>query len=323
MAVEKAVIPVQGMICRSCEDIVCTALLHTRGVIDAKASYWRGSAQVEYDTELTDLASLEKMLELSGYPAGEKGASGIVVDIICLVAAAALVMGITALKGSYVPKAEAGMSLGYMFLLGLISSTHCIGMCGGILLSQTAGACGENAGRKKALRASLAYNGGRVASYTVIGGIFGAVGAAISYTATVKSMVFTLAGAVVALIGLQMWGVLPFLRRLAPETPSFCKLPDSTKKRFFGKPLIIGLLTGIMPCGATAAVWFYAAGTGSLWTGCASMLLFALGTAPLMLVFGAVGAFVPRKYMKYMLKGSAVMVLALGVSMLISGLKMI
>lgn len=323
MAVEKAVIPVQGMICRSCEDIVCTALLHTRGVINAKASYWRGSARVEYDSELTDLASIEKMLELSGYPAGKKGASGIVVDLICLAAAAALVLGITALKGSYVPKAEAGMSLGYMFLLGLISSTHCIGMCGGILLSQTTGAYGEDAGRKKALRASLAYNGGRVASYTVIGGIFGAVGAAISYTATVKSMVFTLAGAVVALIGLQMWGILPFLRRLAPETPSFCKLPDNTKRRFYGKPLIVGLLTGIMPCGATAAMWFYAAGTGSFLTGAASMLLFALGTVPLMLVFGAVGAFVPRKYMKYMLKGSAVMVLALGVSMLISGVKMI
>ena len=318
---------IQGMVCRQCADIVEKALLRTRGVIDAKASYWRGSAEVEYDPALVTPDELKAAVERTGYGLGDAGTAGIVVDLLCAAAVVALVFAISALKGSVVPKAQAGMTLGYLFVVGLLTSTHCLGMCGGILLSQTTEALplAEAAQRdaKRGIWASLAYNGGRVVSYTAVGAAFGAVGAVISYTMQVKSMVFTIAGILVVLIGLQLWGVAPWLRRLAPETPAFCTLPEGKKKRFYGRPLIIGLLTGVMPCGALAAMWAYAMGTGSAGRGALSMLVFALGTVPLLFVFGAVNAFIPRKATKYMVKASAVLVVALGASMLIGGLKML
>lgn len=52
------------------------------------------------------------------------------------------------------------------------------------------------------------------------------------------------------------------------------------------------------------------------------MLAFALGTVPLMLLFGSLGSLIPRKYMKYMIKLSAVLVTAFGIKMLLGGLKM-
>ena len=76
--------------------------------------------------------------------------------------------------------------------------------------------------------ASLAYNGGRVLSYTAIGGIFGMLGTAIAYNMSVKSMVFTMVGLVVVLIGLNLWGLLPGLASLFPLQPSFCELPTQT-----------------------------------------------------------------------------------------------
>ena len=317
---------VQGMICRQCEDVVSTTLLYTRGVVDAKASYWKSSVDVTYDPDIVTEPELESAIERSGYPVGGGGVSGVVMDLICAAAVAFLVFAIMALKGTAIPKAKAGMSLGYIFVLGLITSTHCLGMCGGILLSQTTDASNlADAAAKRSKRgiwASLAYNGGRVASYTLVGAIFGALGAVISYTMTVKSMVFTIAGILVAMIGIQMWGIIPGVRRLSPDLPSFCKLPEKQKKHLYGKPLIIGLLTGIMPCGAMSAMWMYAMSTGSAGTGAVSMLLFSLGTVPLMFIFGAVNAFISQRYIKYMLKASAVMVLALGISMLISGVKM-
>lgn len=326
MTTLKDTIKVQGMICRQCEDIVSTTLLHTRGVIDAKASYWKSSVTVTYDPDIITVPEMEKAIERSGYPVGGGGLSGLIVDLICAAAVVALVFAIRALKSAYIPKAEAGMSLGYIFILGLITSTHCLGMCGGILLSQTTDASNladaAEKRSKRAIWASLAYNGGRVASYTLVGAIFGALGAMIAYTMQVKSIVFTITGVLVAIIGIQMWGVIPGLRRLSPATPSFCQLPEKKKKRFYGKPLLIGLLTGVMPCGAMSAMWVYAMSTGSAGMGALSMLLFALGTVPLMFVFGALNAFIPSKYIKYMLKASAVMVLALGISMLISGVKM-
>jgi len=320
-------IKVQGMICRQCEDVVSTMLLHTRGVVDAKASYWKSSVDVTYDPDIVSESELEKTIERSGYPVGNGGISGVMTDIICAAAVVLLVFAIMSLKGTAIPKAKEGMSLGYIFILGLITSTHCLGMCGGILLSQTTDASNlaDTAVKrsKRGIWASLAYNGGRVASYTLVGAIFGALGAVISYTMTVKSMVFTIAGILVAIIGVQMWGIIPGVRRLSSDLPSFCQLPEKQKKHLYGKPLIIGLLTGIMPCGAMSAMWMYAMSTGSAGTGAISMLLFSLGTVPLMFIFGAVNAFIPQRYIKYMLKTSAVMVLALGISMLISGLKMI
>ncbi len=318
---------IQGMVCRQCADIVERALLQTRGVIEAKASYWRGSVEVEYDPELAAPKNLKAAVERAGYGLGDSGVSGAVVDLLCAAAVVALVFAISALKAGVVPKAQAGMTLGYLFVIGLLTSTHCLGMCGGILLSQTTQALplAEAAERnvRRGVWASLAYNGGRVASYTAVGAAFGAVGAVISYTMQVKSMVFTIAGVLVVLIGLQLWGVAPWLRRLAPDTPAFCTLPEGKKKRFYGRPLAIGLLTGVMPCGALAAMWAYAMGTGSAGKGAAAMLVFALGTVPLMFVFGAANAFIPRRATKYMVKCSAVLVVALGLSMLLGGLKML
>lgn len=67
------VLKIQGMICRQCEDIVETALLHTRGVVKADASYWKGIVSVEYDPEIISEEGLKKALKLAGYPAGSGG----------------------------------------------------------------------------------------------------------------------------------------------------------------------------------------------------------------------------------------------------------
>ena len=53
------------------------------------------------------------------------------------------------------------------------------------------------------------------------------------------------------------------------------------------------------------------------------MLAFALGTAPLLFLFGALGALIPKKWNKYFLKASAVLVTSMGLKMLITGLRML
>lgn len=78
MTTTKIVLKIQGMICRQCEYIVESAILHTRGVINAKASYWKGKVSVEYDPEIISEDDIKKSLELAGYPAGSGGLSGII-----------------------------------------------------------------------------------------------------------------------------------------------------------------------------------------------------------------------------------------------------
>lgn len=307
-------IKVRGMICRACTDAVEAALLSTRGVISARASYFKGSCTVEYDPDIVCEDALCRAIEASGYETGDKGMSGILVDIICLAATVLLVWLLMTINLNPIPEAREGASLGYIFLIGLLTSTHCVCMCGGIMLCQTAGA------RVQSPRLSaLAYNGGRAAAYTLMGGLFGALGTVISYSAQTRSMIFTMAGLLVAVIGMNMWGLLPGLRALAPGQSSYCAV-SAKRKSIAGRPLAVGLLTGLMPCGPLYAMWLFAVSCGSAISGAAAMLAFSLGTVPLMLLFGALNSFVPRKWMKYMLKLSAVLVTAMGIKMLLNGL---
>ena len=234
-----------------------------------------------------------------GYPVG-KGSSGARSDAIALAAVACLYFMIPAVTGLVkVPAAESGARFGALFIIGVLTGVHCIGMCGGIMLSQ---------------RSALLYNGGRLLSYTLMGAIFGAIGRMFSYDAELKSMLFTVCGLLVVLIGLRMWGV-PILRQLSPVPAKPC--------RFKGKALAVGLLTGLMPCGALSSMWMFAASSGSWKSGAAAMLAFGLGTCVFMLAFGLFGVFIPKKYNKYLVKCSTVLIVALGLILMTKGIKIL
>ena len=188
------------MICRACEDAIADALLHTRGVISAQAHYWRSRVTITYDPDIVTEGTLRQVLTNAGYPPGAHGMGGVVVDLISLALVGVLYWGLPKLLMLVkVPALAENASLGLVFLVGLLTSTHCIGMCGGILLAQTTDAHGVTGRSKRGLIASAAYNGGRVVSYTAVGAVCGALGAVITYTPNIKSMVFTIAGALVLL----------------------------------------------------------------------------------------------------------------------------
>jgi sulfite exporter TauE/SafE len=213
---------------------------------------------------------------------------------------AALYFLLTRLIGAVpMPMAEQGMSLWLVFLTGLLGGVHCIGMCGGIMLTQ---------------HSALAYNGGRMVGYTIMGGIFGAAGSALVFSAGLKSAVFLIAGGLVILIGLQMWGV-PLLRKLRPGLPSPCG------RR--GKPFVVGLLTGVMPCGMLTSMWFVAASASSIPKGAAIMLVFGLGTCICMLLFGLLGDALTRKYNKYILKASTMLIITMGLMLMVKGIHLL
>ena len=73
---------------------------------------------------------------------------------------------------------------------------------------------------------------------------------------------------------------------------------------------------------ALSAMWLYAMSSGSAARGALVMLVFSLGTVPLLFLFGALQSFLPRGWMKYIVKGSAVLVVTLGLSMLVKGIRL-
>lgn len=304
-----------GMVCRSCEDVIAAALLAECGVVDADVSYYRSAARVKYDPAIVTPERLEQCVKNAGYGVGGGGLGGAAADAISAAAVILLTWFLTRYAKPGAPVLSAGMSLLQVLLLGMVTSVHCLGMCGGIAMAQGGGI---DAGRHGAeLRAAAAYNLGRVAAYTAVGALCGGLGAAISYGAQTKSMVFTLAGTAVALMGVNLSGSAPALRRLAAQLmPRRRGLPKG------GAPLIAGLATGLMPCGSLYAMWTYAVGTGSAVRGAAVMLGFAVGTVPALFLLGVCKGLVPPKLKKYAARVASVLVTAMGLKMLIAGLKL-
>lgn len=212
------------------------------------------------------------------------------------------------------------MSLGAMFVIGLLTSLHCVAMCGGINLSQCVGSAScADAGKRNTLRASLLYNLGRVLSYTAIGAVVGAIGSVVSFSGAAKGVVQLVAGIFMVIMGLNLLGIFPWLRKIAPRMPKIFARRLGAQGQGNG-PLYVGLLNGLMPCGPLQAMQLYALSTGSAGMGAMSMLLFSLGTVPLMFGFGALSSLLNKKFTKRMMLVSAALVIVLGVSMFHNGI---
>jgi sulfite exporter TauE/SafE len=200
-----------------------------------------------------------------------------------------------------------------LFVVGMLTSVHCVAMCGGIALSQSVGAgiAGAEGNRKKLMPGFL-YNGGRVVSYTIVGGIVGALGAAFSFSPVLKGIIAAAAGLFMILLGLKMLGLLSGLpRRIipAPLGRAVGRFSSALGKR---GPFAVGVLNGLMPCGPLQTMQLYALGTGGFVAGALSMFIFSIGTVPLMLAFSFAAAFIPKKLVPAMVKASAVLVMFLG-----------
>lgn len=221
---------------------------------------------------------------------------------------------------NFIPEVNQSMGYGVLFAVGLLTSLHCLAMCGGLNLSQCiAYKEGRAGGKAASLKPSLLYNGGRVISYTIVGGIVGALGSVVSFSGVAKGIIAMVAGIFMVIMGLNMLNVFPWLRKLNPRMPKFFgkKLYDNQGQ--YG-PFYVGLLNGLMPCGPLQAMQLYALGTSSAVTGALSMLIFSLGTVPLMFGLGAISSLLSNKFTHKMLKVSGVLVMVLGFVMLSRGM---
>ncbi|GHU91267.1 hypothetical protein FACS1894202_12410 [Clostridia bacterium] len=313
-----------GMTCTNCKNHIEEALRETDGVIKARVSWSGGSADVTFDTDIITLAAIRTVIERLDYEVlpdkavavvGETPAanSNRAIGLVIIIAALFFLISKLNLVNS-LPLAEAGMGYGMLFLIGLLTSVHCIAMCGGINLSQ----CIPKT-EGSPVRSSLLYNIGRVVSYTVIGGIVGAIGSVITFSGAFKGVVQILAGVFMVIMGVNMLDIFPWLRKFQPRLPRAFSSRISREKGKSNSPLIVGLLNGLMPCGPLQAMQLYALSTGSPLKGAVSMLLFSLGTVPLMFGLGALSSLLSKKFTRKVMTAGAVLVTVLGLTMFSQG----
>lgn len=187
---------------------------------------------------------------------------------------------------------ELVLSYSSAYLIGLMGSTHCLGMCGGISASLSmALPVGKGYRRRQSLML-FAFNGGRIASYVVIATLVALLSTrAADQYASVGPVLRTIAGGLLILMGFSMgqwWQGIRYAERLG--APVWQKISPLTRRVMpvnrTWKALALGSLWGWLPCGLVYSTLGWAALQPSVASAATTMLFFGLGTLPSMLATG-------------------------------------
>jgi sulfite exporter TauE/SafE len=209
------------------------------------------------------------------------------------------------------------------FVMGLLGSAHCVAMCGGVVGVLCAGMPVQLRTRPvRQLPFTLAYNAGRLASYTMAGLLAGGVGALATDLAPIRFgqlALRCLAGALMVGVGLYLAGLWPSFARLEHLGAPVWKRVQPLVRRLLPvrspvRAAAVGLLWGAMPCGLVYAALGLALGAGSASAGAMTMAAFGLGTLPMLLAMGVVASGVSRLSRRPVVRrGAGVLVGAFGV----------
>jgi sulfite exporter TauE/SafE len=172
------------------------------------------------------------------------------------------------------------MLLWTAFLLGIMGSTHCVGMCGPLVLALPL----SSQQKWQMLRSALQYNFGRILTYALLGLVVGILGRGI-FIAGFQQWLS---------IGLGIFLLVLVVFRINLES-RFLQLPFVQQynlwlKRQLSKCInrpnghfLLGLLNGLLPCGLVYMALAGAVTTNDPLSGMLFMALFGLGTLPLLL----------------------------------------
>ncbi len=314
------------MTCPSCERTLERELGALAGVSAVQADRFKKTVRVDLSSsseQRPDRADMQKVIQDAGYAVLEpRGGSRLPEGKAVASLGIGLLLGALYLFLDHlgvfaaIPVISGTLGFGALFGIGLLTSLHCLAMCGALVLSRTAPSNETDAdqltpGKSSPLAPALLYNGGRMVSYAVTGALAGYLGAAFSFSLRSRFIIMVAAALLMLVFALRNLGIFNFkmITRLLPASVCAANRTAASKQG----SLVLGLMNGLMPCGPLQAMQLFALGTGSAFAGAASMLAFGLGTVPLMLGLGAVISLVPRRLLGSVNRASGVLMLVFAI----------
>lgn len=166
-------------------------------------------------------------------------------------------------------------------IFGLISSLHCIGMCGPIAMMLPVD---RNNPTKKVIQIMI-YHIGRLSAYASLGLVFGILGKGF-YMAGMQQNISIVVGVLMITIAIVPESLFMKYNFSKPVYKIISKVKSSLGSQFKRKSpdalFTIGLLNGFLPCGMVYAALFGAIAMQDVTLGVSYMLLYGLGTIPMM-----------------------------------------
>lgn len=220
--------------------------------------------------------------------------------------------------------------MNYLELIVILSTAlmigfgHCIGMCGGIVVAYSTSKIDTASSITRQTISHLAYNFGRVTTYTIFGVIFGLLGKAFTFSMATKGILFIITGLLMILTGLAIAGGIKIL-----NTSTWSLSKQSWFKTLFLQLLqnksissfyFLGILNGLIPCGPVYAFAIVAASTANPLYGAIVMFVFGLGTIPGLLFLASLTNFLQRGNLRSaIMKIGAFMIIVYGIWTIFKG----
>ncbi|MGZ8921574.1 MAG: sulfite exporter TauE/SafE family protein, partial [Limisphaerales bacterium] len=169
------------------------------------------------------------------------------------------------------------------FIMGFIGSLHCAAMCGPLVLAMPVVGTTQRA----YFASRLIYNSGRIAAYGLLGLFFGAIGKSL-LLAGFQQWLSILAGvAMLAVLMLGRRGANVSAWRASVWIKSVFR--TYLQRRSHGAVFSLGAANGLLPCGLVYVAGTASAATGDIIQSALYMIVFGVGTLPMMLGMGLFG----------------------------------
>ncbi|HTJ77641.1 MAG TPA: sulfite exporter TauE/SafE family protein [Rariglobus sp.] len=208
-----------------------------------------------------------------------------------------------------------------VFLLGLLGSGHCIGMCGPFALAVSAGSANATA----MIARQAAYQLGKATSYLFIGvvlltltDVIGARDPLMGF----QNILAALAGTVMAAAGLAYafeWRLPPMLARWWQGSAVCGAMSVLWRSPSLFKSLLIGWLNGFLPCGLSLTAIFYLVNYGKIEAVVAGSYVFGLGTLPGLLLLAFAGRKISLESRRWLMRATGVALVVFGVLTVLRG----
>ena len=331
---------VQGMHCASCALIIERQLQRLPGVQEVRVHARTGKVDVRC-THVPPLHDLQQALEANGYcilpwedQPGPVALSHLphlrkrFRDLLEMGVIALVFVGLYQVfsRWQLIPERwsiSAHMSYGVIFVIGLMASVStCMAASSGLLLGLTTATNERPHSHWHKLLPAVWFNLGRILSYTTFGALAGALGSLFTLSGRLSGSLMIAASVVMLLLGMHLLKLLPWVRALQPGLPRGLarRLARVDGTVSHATAALVGASTFFLPCGFTQALLIYVLGQGKSGTGALTMLIFALGTLPALLSFGAVSSLVTGALQNYVVKAAGVLLLLISLLSLNNGL---
>ena len=334
----KTIIKIKGMHCRSCEILIEDSLTKIDGIKNIHVS-WKDKEAVVYSKRPLSDAEVRQAVIEAGYEVGvDEPASWVSTDseiwknasiaFVCVLVLY-LILRSTGLFNISVGGGTPS-SLAVVFLIGITAGlSTCMALVGGLILGISAKFAEKHpeATPAQKFRPHLFFNLGRIASYFLLGGLIGLAGRAFQFSGTVLGTLIVVVGVVMLVVGLQLTELFPVIKGISFSLPASISKFFGVKKHHereysHANSALTGALTFFLPCGFTQAMQLYAMSTGSFWSGALIMGTFALGTAPGLLGIGGLTSVVKGIFARRFFMGAGFVVVALAIFNISNGMNL-